>query len=422
MIFRSFFFVCLLLSPAFLSAQKDFSNWLKPKEGAKIEPFVMLQLWSSYSMGQEIYNADAGAFEPAGDRFNLQMRRARLGFRAQPYQGLKFTLVTAYDGVGKDDLISLLGPANNLTNPNVFIWDAFMEWKISKHSDAFHLIGGYFRPQLSRESITSGWSVNSMEKAMSQTYIRRHLTGIGPGRATGLNLGGLILPEGKKWGLNYNLGLFNPVYQAFGGNSTGTKFSPLLVGRAVFYMGDPEQTKYSIAYDINYFGQRKGLSIGGGGSWQGATDLFERSYTAATDLLFNWGPLNIDGEWNWMWRDDYLSQTGHLRGGYNLVLGQRHFLEPAFMVMHFTGAGDLEGQKMAKALGASSGAETTYNAGINWYLNKKRLKVMLHYTWHKADAGEAEGTAFTGNAYFSESGIGAIRRGNWVGLGLNAIF
>ena len=416
-------------------SQQGFDHWLRQKEGARIEPFVMLQLWTNYSMGQEVYDATDQIFKPVEDRFNVLLRRGRFGVKAQPYEGLNFTLITAFDGIGKDVLTGMIGSPNNLSSPKFFIWDAFFQWKIRKNSETFNLVGGYFRPQLSRESITSGWSVNSMEKAMSQTYIRKHLAGTGPGRALGLNLGGLILPEGKKWGLNYNLGLFNPVYQSNSGNSTGSQFSPLLVGRVVAYLGDPEQTKYGIGYGINYFGARKGLSLGAGASWQGATGLFEKSVAASADLLFNWGAFNLDGEWNWMWREgietpgpnsspafSYLSQTGHLRAGYNLVIGKRFFIEPAFMVMHFTGASDLEGQARATAIGASSGSETTFDAGLNWYLNKKKLKVMLHYTWNQGDAGEAEGTPFTGNTFFNESNAGAIHRGNWVGLGLNAIF
>lgn len=408
----------LLLSPFFAFSQTGFTNRLKPKEGAKIEPFLAVQLWSAYSMRQEVFDADAKRYLPAGDRFNAFFRRGRAGLKANPYDNLSFTFIAAFDGLGRDALNAALGPANNLTAPQLSLWEAFLQWKAGK----VNLTAGYFRPQLSRESITAAWGVNSMEKAMSQTYIRKHLTGIGTGRAPGLNLGGLILPEGKNWGLNYNVGIFNPVYQAYGGNSTGFRFSPVLVGRAVLYLGDPEQTQYSTSYQINYFGERKGISIAGGGAWQGKTALFEGSYAASADLLFNWGALNLDGEWNWMWRDDYFSQTGHIRAGYNLALNQRYFLEPVFMVMQFTGAPNLQGQARAKALGASSGSETTFDAGINWHLNKSRLKLMLHYTWHQADAGEAEGTAFTGNAFFSEPGVGAIRRGNWLGLGVNAIF
>jgi hypothetical protein len=411
-------FLFLTLSPFFAFSQPAFSNWLKPKEGAKIEPFLAFQLWSAYSMGQEVYDTGTKQYVPAGDRFNVFFRRGRAGLKASPYDNLSFTFIAAFDGLGKDALNAALGPANNLTTPQLSLWETFLQWKAGK----VILTAGYFRPQLSRESITAAWGVNSMEKAMSQTYIRKHLTGIGTGRAPGLNLGGLILPEGKNWGLNYNVGIFNPVYQAYNGNSTGFRFSPVFVGRAVLYLGEPEQTQYQTSYQINYFGERKGLSIAGGGAWQGATDLFDRSWAASTDLLFNWGPLNLDGEWNWMWRDDHFSQTGHIRAGYNLALKQRYFLEPVFMVMQFSGASDLAGQAKAKALGGYSGSETTFDAGINWYLNKSRLKLMLHYTWHQADAGEAEGTAFTGNAWFSESGVGAIRRGNWLGLGVNAIF
>lgn len=417
-----------------LYGQNDFDNWIKKKEGARIEPFMMVQLWSSYSMGQEVYNADAKQYEAVDDRFNLMLRRVRLGFRAEPYEGLKFTVAGAYDLIGRDVLASPVGGANNGSLPNFGIWDAFMQWQPHKGKQGFNIVGGYFRPQLSRESITSGWATNSMEKAMSQNYIRTHLVGTGPGRALGLNLGGLFLNADKNLGLNYNLGIFNPLTIANGGNSTGKDFSPLLVGRVVAYFGDPEQTEYKIGYDINYFGQRKGLSLGFGGAWQGQTGLFDASYATEADLLFNWGPLNLDADWNFMWRDGkralpddqeriftYASNTGHARIGYNLVLSKKYFLEPTFMLMQFNGAAGLTGQADAKAVGASSGSERTYDAGVNWYLNKRNLKLLLHYTWHEGDAGDAE-PGFTGNMFFNQSSVGAIRRGNWLGLGLNAIF
>lgn len=424
----------ILLFSLALAGQADFSHWLPKKEGARIEPFAMVQLWSSYSMGQEAYNADAGLYEAVDGRFNVMLRRARLGFKAEPYEGLKFQLMGAYDLVGRDVQSSLVGGANNGSLPAFGIWDAFLQWQPRKGREGFNIVAGYFRPQFSRESITSGWAVNSMEKAMSQNYIRTHLVGAGPGRALGLNIGGLLLNAGKNLGLQYNLGIFNPLTTANGGNSTGKDFAPLLVGRAVVYLGAPEQTAYKIGYDINYFGQRKGLSLGFDGAWQGQTALFEASYATGADLLFNWGPLNLDADWNLMWRegsrllpDDrertftYASNTGHARIGYNLVVGEKYFLEPTFMLVQFNGADDLAGQADAKAIGASSGSERTYDAGINWYLNKRNLKLMAHYTWREGDAGEAA-SGFTGNMYFSQSGVGAIRRGNWLGLGLHAIF
>lgn len=430
--------IILLAATLFLSlslaGQAGFDNWLRKKEGAAIEPFMMMQFWSSYSLGQEVFNPDSGQYEAVDNRFNFMLRRARLGFRAEPWDGFRFLFMGAYDLLGRDVLASHVGGANNGSLPEFGIWDAFIQWQPLKGRQGLNIVGGYFRPQLSRESITSGWATGSMEKSMSQNYIRTHLVGTGPGRAVGLNLGGLFLNAEENLGLNYNLGLFNPMAPAFGGNSTGRAFSPLLVGRAVLYIGDPEQTEYKIGYDINYFGQRKGLSLGLGGSWQGRTDLFAASYAAGADLLFNWGPLNLDGEWNFMWRDGsraladggersftYASGTGHARIGYNLVLGGKYFLEPTFMFMQFSGASDLAGQADAKSVGASSGSERTYDAGFNWHLSKRNLKILLHYTWHEGDGGQA-GPGFTGNMYFSQNGLGAIRRGDWLGLGLHAIF
>lgn len=425
-----FFLLLLFTSGTASFAQKTFDNWLKKKEGAKIEPFVMLQLWSTYSMNQKVYNNTTSSYDPVEDRFNLLLRRARLGFRAEPYEGLQFNFITAYDMLGRDVNSALVGGDNNGSQPEFYIWDAFLQWKVNKSSESLNIIAGYFRPQISRESITSAWAVNSMEKAMSQNYIRNHLVGSGPGRAVGLNLGGLLLHHK----INYNFGVFNPVFHANGGNSTGKDFSPLLVGRIAYNIGDPEMDSYKISYDINYYNQRKGLTLAAGGAWQGKTNLFNESYTASTDVLLNLGAFNLDGEWNWLWREGertlsdqqfrsftYLSQTRHIRAGYNMILNNKYFLEPSFMLMQFNGAKDTIEQADAKAIKASSGSETTYDIGINWYLNKKNLKLALHYTWRDGDPGDA-GEGATVNQFFNQTEVGAIRRGNWLGLGLSAIF
>lgn len=412
---------------------QEFDNWLEKRDGWKIEPFVQFQLWANYSMNQEAYNAESDRYLPVDDRFNTTFRRARLGFRMEPFDGLKFKVTGAYDLVGRDLNSALIGGANTGNRPNFTIWDAYLQWRIKPGSEAFNLVGGYFRPQISRESITSAWNVASLEKAMSQTYIRAHLTGTGPGHAPGLNLGGLVLSENGKLGFNYNIGVFNNLAVTGRGNTIGTEFSPLYTGRIVAYLGDPEMTSYKIGYTTNYFGRRKGLSLGGGGTWQGRTDLFQSSYAASVDMLFNWGPFNLDGEWNFMWREGerpsntngpraftYESGVGHLRASYNLVVG-KYFLEPAFLVYRFSGATDAVEQADAEAVGAFSGTDNTYDIGLNWHLSRRQLKLALHYTWHEADAGDG-GDGFAGNLFFFQPGVGAIRRGDWLGLGLSAIF
>ena len=423
--YKLYLFIVVWFTPFLVSGQSAFDHWLK-KTDKKIEPFIMVQLWGNYTFNQEVFNEELGRYEAVDDRWNVLLRRARLGFRAQPYNNLKFTLVGAYDLIGRDLLSGISGGANNGSLPKFGIWDAFFQWKIKKNTDAFNLVGGYFRPQFSRESITSGWSVNSMEKAMSQTYIRKHLVGSGPGRAMGLNLGGLIWKEGQTIGLNYNVGIFNPVSLTLNGNSVGSEFAPLLVARAVLHFGDPEMTNYKIGYNINYFNQRKGLSLGGSLSRQGRTEIFHSSMAAQLDVLLNWGPLNLDGEWIWMQREntsesfDYANQTGHIRLGYNLILANKYFLEPSFMLMAYQGGMSKAEQSQAAIVGSSAGEERTYDLGLNWYLDQKNLKLMVHYTWRTGDPGTAEAGSKV-NAYFSQSGL-AIRRGNWLGLGLHAIF
>lgn len=423
----------------------SFDGWNKIKEDFKIKPFMMLQLWGVYTQDQRIQATQDGelvtddngnpVFEDVDDRLNVTWRRARLGFRANPYERLKFALVLNYDHVGRDGLGGSIGGYNN--DPFLGIWDAFFQYQFLENSQGLNLVAGFFRPQLGRESITSGWSVNSFEKSMSQTYIRDHLVGRGRGRSMGLNIGGTFPGDGL--GFNYNVGLFNP--QETGSDrfrnrtTVGTLFAPLLVGRGVLYIGDPEQDKYKIGYKTNYFGERNGLSLGLGGSYQGETDIFETSTSFAADMLLNYGPITIDGEYIIMNRSDarnfvvdnvgeidYTSTTGHGRAGYSFVVGDQ-FLEAVGMIMFFEGAEvgavDNQGnpeQVQASRVEAFSGDEFTYDAGINWYLNKRKLKLMAHYTWRDSDNRGR-------NAYWRQSRFdGNIQRGDWWGVGLHAIF
>lgn len=423
----TFFILLISLS---LSAQEKFENWQKLKDDFKIKPYLMIQSWATYSHNQAVYNIEKGSYETVDNRFNFQLRRMRFGLKAQPYEFLKFNFMAAYDLIGRDVNAATMGGFNN-GSPNLSVFDVQLNLRLIKN-DLLWLTAGYFRPQIGRESITSGWSVNSFEKAMSQSYLRKHLVGLGPGRAAGLNLGGNWMSEGK-FALNYNLGIFNPLYLANNGNSMGTSFAPLMVGRLVLQFGDAEQQKYKLGYNINYFNERKGLSLGLGAAHQGETPLFDQSQSLSADLLFNWGPLNLDAEWNLMQRkgsrllaDSTMHNissnpmTGHARIGYNIILAERYFIEPVLMLMWFEGAMDTEAQLDATALGHSAARDYALDAGLNWYLNKKKLKVSLHYVYQMGEKAEATDGA-TPNSYFNQKGVGAIRRGSYLGLGLNLI-
>lgn len=430
MISKRILVVGLLMANCYLStAQSDSSRqikWLQPKPGAALKASAMLQLWSTYTLGQEVYDATTLSYRPVDDRLNVYFRRARLLMRGEPYQGFKYYLAMHFDQAGHDLLSATQGPNNN-AEPAVGIWDAFIQWQLPVGKDHLHLTAGWFRPQFQRESITTGWGVSSLEKSMSQNYVRTHLTGRGPGRAAGINLGGMIKKE--KLSLLYNAGIFNPLLTGLNGNSVGAQYSPLLAGRLSLALGNPEMEQYGIAYGTNFFNERKGISIDLNIARQGKTDQFQNAVAWGPGLMLNYGRWNVDGEWMFLQRQDLRGEasiftarsgTGHIRAGYNITVG-KFMLQPSAMLMRFEGAMDAAGQADARVLKLSSGREQTIDLGLNYYLRKRDMVIQLHYTLHSGDAGTA-GDGSTVNAYFAQNTVGAIRRGNWIGLGMNAIF
>ncbi|MCB0842768.1 MAG: hypothetical protein KDE26_05810 [Bacteroidetes bacterium] len=419
----------LFLFPCMLLAQE--TRWSQKLDDYKIKVSANVQLWGTYTFGQEIYNDSNGAYQPVDDRLNLQLRRSRLSFKGQPYENLKFNMTAALDLVGKDDLAATQGASNNGGSPKFRLWNAYVQWRVKSNNEKVNIVAGYFPVQIGRESITSAFRSTSMEKSWSQNYLRRHLTGIGPGRAMGVNIGGLFLHEKISWG--YDLGIYNPVFQGIGSYSTGAKYSPLLVGRITGYFGDPESKEYTINHKINYFGKRKGLSLALAGAYQGETDLFISNSVLGMDVLLNWKNFNLDGEWSLLWREgmqtknlpneEYFtvaSQTGYLRMSYNINLKNGYVIEPVAMVMHFGGPMDKDTQAEAASVKFFAGEDQMANLGFNFYLNPD-LKLSLHYTMNQGDSGAA-GNGAVFNNYFFQSGVGAIRRGDWLGFGLVAGF
>lgn len=418
----------LLLSFSSLAAQSDSSRWQKKLEQFKLQPILGFQMWGTYTHGAELFNSTTQQYESVDDRFNAQIHRTRLGVKGQPYPHLKFNLTAALDFVGRDQLSAVEAGANNGAGPRFNIWHAFLQWKLSANNEAANLVFGYFTPMIGREALSSALRSPSMEKAWSQNYLRRHLVGTGPGRAAGINLGGLLNKKDSdsKFQFGYDIGVFNTTFQNFSGNSSGTKWSPLVVSRLVLYFGDPELSQYGIGHKFNYFGKRKGLSLAFSGATQGETDLFLNNQAAGMDVLFNWGKFNFDAEWTYLWRtgntnnEEFTlsSSTGYLRLGYNINLKKGYVLEPLLNWVQFNGVTSLKEQNQAAAVGALSGTDSYMDIGFNFYFNPD-LKISLHYTLRDGDAGDM-GAGFTGNNYFTQGGL-VIRRGSWLGLGLVAI-
>lgn len=407
--------LCLLF-PACLYAQSSDTHENKfaiKAPDLNIKTHVQLQGWAVYSMGRDAqYDSDPG-LDKTEPRMDLYIRRGRLAFKGTPYHNLSFVLSMYYDNLGRDSMGATRGGtlpnSNTGTLASVGLWDSFLSWKVST-TNILEITAGYFRPQISRESITAAFNVNSFEKAISQFYVRQAVIGRSFGRGTGINFGGLS--ANKKF--NYNVGIFNK-------NTTGDTYtngtttttinetqgakdnSLVYVGRASYSFGDPEMHKYGLGYAINYFGRRKGLTFALNASTQDETPKYKANRVAGADMLFNWGAWQIDGEYYYIFKknlgsDGYArSRTGHIRAGHNFFLANGTVLEPAVMVSSFYGD---EGADY-------TGRDTVVDVGINWYLDENRYKFYLHYVNQDGDGDN-----------FENSISGGYHYGDYVGLGL----
>ena len=363
-------------------------QWMKPDSLFKfVQPTASMQLWATYSMDEKTQKMDNGPLEPVEDRLGFMVRRARFGFKGSPYKKISYVLTVQYDNLAKDRFSAARGGTNSGT---LGILDGYLTWQLTNNQLLFATVG-YFQPQISRECITGDLLVNSLDKSPSQTYIRQHITGKNYGRVGGLNLGGMKSSGILTW--VYNAGVYSN--NSTGGDgmteTTGYLWSPLTVERATVTIGDPESAKYAINYGANnYYNKRKGITIGAYASQQGRTDIFNSNTALGFDMLLNYGGLNLDGEWSLLDRHtesgNFSAQSGHIRAGYNFIIGQKYFIEPMAMAMSYRGD---EG-------GQFSGTDHQYDVGVNWYLNKKNCKLSAHYCWQEGagDNGYTDGVTF----------------------------
>ena len=408
-------FVCLFQF-GILSAQESIFS----KANVEISPILNLQAWSTYTLGQEVFNEATGRYEAVDDRINFQMRRMNLGFKGKAFGRFQFTLLGAYDFVGRDLLTGPVGISNNGGSPIFRLWTAKLQWQAIKSSELLYLTFGYFPPQVSRESISSGYRVGTFEKAWSQNYIRRHIVGTGPGRSVGLNVGGMYMQGAdSKFALSYNIGLFNPTFAVPGNISAGVRQSPVLAYQLAFHLGDPEFKKYSTGHKFNHFGKRKGLTLALSGTENGQMATWESNRSIGLDLLFNWNQFNLSGEWMQLSREgeagNISSNVGHIKLGYNIPIGKEITISPVIAYVFFLGEEGLTEQLTASVLGSFSGTDTYWDFVLNVYFGQN-MYLSLAYVARDGSFGQW-GNGFTGNNYFSQGGIGAIQRGDYLGLG-----
>jgi len=358
-----------------------------------------IQFTGIYTYGARADVNNDGRLEPVDNRFDIGARRARFTLNGRLRDDLDFRVIFYYDNIGRD---RFTGTRGTPSEGNVGVWDAFWGWHA--HPVWANFTIGYFRPQIGREHITSGFQTNSsMDKLPTQNYLRSHVLGRSNGRETGLNLGGLYL--GRNWSFNYNAGFFDTSHEKVTGQAFGAeRWSPLLAGRIAFTLGDPEMRIYGIDYQVNYFGRRRGITAALNYSHQGETNVFRKNELTGFDILANYRPLNFDAECEWLKRrrtdgNRFTDRVCHVRAGYNIRV-RTTWLEPVAAVMRFTGS----------PLSVNAGGrDNVTDLGLNWYVRETRIKFNLHYTRQRGRAT-------------SGYDDGKIRRGDMVGLGIQLVY
>lgn len=388
------------------------------KEGMDMDIFMSIQSWAIYTMDAK--GADGQAVD---DRLDFSIRRGRLGVQGSLRPRLAYRVWMAYDNLGKDRFSANPGTPQSSENQSFYIWDAVFTW--AADSTWANVTFGYFRPQVGRESITAAFQVNSFEKALENNYVREHLVGRSSGRETGVNIGGLVPMD---WGmLNYNLGLFDTNHEKIAESGEGSNWSPLLVARVAFSIGDPEMKQYTQGYVINYFGKRIGVTLAANYARQGETNEwangrnyyggFKSNSVLGFDILANWPEWTFSAEYDELRREftdafvgsqavpanRYQNNVFHFRIGYNIALANGQYLEPVAMFTRFNGDVD--------AAVYTGGRHQILDVGLNYYIDQNRMKINLHYIRQEGDAKS-----------LYQSTVKKDEKGSFVGLGVQMMF
>ncbi len=372
--------IALVFIPGSLKAQEEESSeklsFTFDKEKA-FKPIVALEAWATYSVDEEKSSTTYA------NRQDVMMRRFRLGASGNPYSWLKYSFQLHADRLGEDGYAATKGSYSG-----VGLWNAYLTFKLLKNSDLLNLHAGYFWAAISRDYQTSPWAVGSFDKTRATWYLRSFVTGKGNGIESGLALGGI--KNFENFGISYRVGAYEP--DAFISSAYSDR---LYTGRLMVSIGQPEETKYKYMLSGNHFGQRKGITIGVGGSTQkngavnsGDTLFFDKSNAYGADVVIDYGGLQIEGEYYIMNResgdmDPYDGYQYHARIGYTMPVGNT-FVEPVLLYEYYEGEG-------TKALFKNIGEDKTWDFGVNWYMNKDKLKLALHYVIQDGSASSNVG-------------------------------
>lgn len=347
------------------------------------KPYVVIETWATYSINEENNGTDYA------NRGDISLRRFRFGAGGTPYPWLKYKFQFYLDRLGEDGYAATKGSCAE----TIGIWNAYITAKLSKNNQLLNLHAGYYWAAISREYNTCPWAVGSFDKTQSAWYMRSFITGTGNGIESGIGLGGL--QNWNNFGISYRIGTYEP--QEYASDQYANRLN---TARIMLSFGDPEETTYKYMLSGNQWQKRNGVTLGFGVSSQlnGAindTLFFNSSKAYGTDILINHKGLSITGEYFKLKRDakniaDYSGTQWLIRVSYNLIIANK-YIEPVIAYDNYEGEG-------SSTLFNHIGDDQTIDMGINWYINKDKLKLALHYIIQDGSAssnvGDYLGTAF----------------------------
>lgn len=339
------------------------SPFVSVNKSKMFQPTLVIEGWGLYSENNN------SAEVPNANRTDIMFRRFRLGAKGTPYSWLSYSFQLHVDRYGEDVYTVVKGSYQGLG-----VWNAYITAKLLKESSLLNMHVGYYWAGISREFITSPYAVGSLDKTRANWFLRHFISGKGNGIESGIGLGGL-----KNWqsvGVSYRLGVYEP--SAYASAKYADK---LYTGRLMLSVGDAEQQKYKYMVSGNSWRRRSGVTFGVGASSQknGAlsdTSYFNHSYAYGADVLIEWKGLRIEGEYFMFTREaeafeGFNGTQFHVRMGYGVVVLNK-YIEPCISYDKYEGAGN-------KELYRFIGVDNTLDLGVNWYLNKDKLKLAVHY-------------------------------------------
>lgn len=362
------------------SLRKPFSeDWfaqIKWKNGY-VNCNMSLQMWNVLTLDYNNLESDP--------RYDLYLRRGRLGFGGKIFGRLLFGTTFSYDGAGKNQFTQSLGGLNNDERFQMILRDGFISYSFSQ---LFNLTMGFFRPRVGKESFNSSWFCISQEKSLPNIQVRRHMVGRILGRETGVNLGGIHLYNSRV-GFGYDVGLFDLNHPAVAGDDSIGNL--LKTGRVFVMFGDAEVQQYSLIYLQSGFGQRKGVTIGFNASHQSGNNKFKYNSVVGADIQLNWGPLDIILEQDWLIRSNRVTNANDIRtvdivnsakAAWNFQLKNNTIVQPTVMFTSENAEDILASENNL----TNSIDQHVFAVGVNWLLNKDRLKLGIHYTGGKIES------------------------------------